>query len=68
MSVFFMAIRNPLIFSVIGSGVRIDDFISFSVYVHDFNSRVFLQYFSQFCDIDIHTTSVEVVIFIPNGT
>ena len=40
-------------------------FESYAVNINDFQRRIFLQVFSQFCDIHIHTSCIKITIIKP---
>ena len=44
-----------------------DEFVTFSVYVQDFNIFVALQMLAKFGDIYIHASGIEVIVVNPNG-
>ena len=60
---FFIPFTNAGILIILGR----DEFVALSVDVDDFNLRVVFQVLAQLGDIDVHRTSVEVVIINPDG-
>ena len=50
-----------------GLSFRSNQFISFSVDVDDFDRIVLFQVLTQFRDIHVHTTGIEIVVINPDG-
>ena len=51
----------------VGSNFWYDDFVTLTVNVDDFDRRIGTQVLTQFGDVNVHASCIEVVVVYPDG-